>query len=128
MDKMNILGGTALIHAGAFGHHECALALIDAGAAVDKVDDCVKTALMFACEKGHHECAQALIDAHADLEPTDRNGHNALMITCESPHSDRPPSWSCFRWRPGQVKCALALLAATAPIREADFRDPAADL
>ena len=81
------------------------------------------TALMLACYNGHHECAQALIDAHADLELTNRDGQNALMIACES-----PPSYYSQSQRQGKIRCALAILAATAPIEVADFPDQAASL
>ena len=156
VDMVDNDGRTALMRACHFGHHECALALIEAGAAVDMVDnngntallwgcnngyhECVQaminagasvdmvnnngnTALMHACDHGHHECAQALIDAHADLEPMNRDGQNALMVACESPPSHFTQSRS-----QGRVKCALSLLAATAPIREPDSPDRAASL
>ena len=45
------------------------------------------------------------------------------MLACES-----PPSHFTQSQRQGRVKCALAILAATAPIREADFPDGAASL
>ena len=78
---------------------------------------------MEACINGHHECAQALIDAQADLELMNRDGRNALMIACES-----PPSYYSQSRRHGRIRCALALLEATAPIREPDPRDRAASL
>ena len=78
---------------------------------------------MVACILGHHECAQGLIDAHADLELTNRDGQNALMIACKSPHS-----WYSESMRQDRIRCALAILAATAPIREPDSRDRAASL
>ena len=120
---VNDYGRKALMCACYFGHHECAQALIDAGAAVDMVDIYGDTVLMRACDKGHHECTRALIDAHADLEMSKRDGQNALMTACTS-----PPSWHSQSVRQGRVKCALALLAATAPIREADSPDRAAVL
>ncbi len=97
--------------------------MIDAGAAVDKVDNDGFSALMEACSSDHHECAQALIDVQANLELTNPDGQNALMIACES-----PPSYFTQRQRRGRAKCALALLEATAPIQEADFPDRAASL
>ena len=118
VDMVNNNGRTALMWACTSGHHECAQALIDAGAAVDMVNNNGWTALMFACYFGHHECAQALIDAHTDLELTNRDGQNALMIACKS-----LPSWYS-----GTIRCALAILAATAPIREPDSPDRAASL
>ena len=107
-----------------WGRHECAQALIDAGAALDTENNIGSTALMLACEMGHLECAQALIEVQADLELTNRVGKNALMIACESP----PPSWLTQSQRQGRIRCALALLGATAPIQEADFPDRAASL
>ncbi len=112
---------TALKLACISGHHECARALIEAGAAVDKVCNRGKTALMYACFWGHHECARALIDAQADLELTNRDGQNALIVACES-----PPWYSSQSPCRGRIRCALALLEATAPIRAADFQDRAA--
>jgi hypothetical protein len=101
--------------------------LLDAGAAVDEVNNYGETALVYACDGGHHECAQALIDAQADVELTNnQDGQNALMLACESPppcHQGGPE-----RVRPGRIRCALALLAATAPFREADFPDGAESL
>ena len=78
---------------------------------------------MVACILGHHECARALIDAHADLELMNRDGQNALMVACEN-----PPSYYPQRVRQGRIRCALAILAATAPIREPDSPDRAASL
>ena len=78
---------------------------------------------MLACSLGHHECAQALIDAQAGLELKNRDGQNALMIACESPPSNYSQSQ-----RQGKIRCALAILEATAPIRAADFSDLAASL
>ena len=94
-----------------------------AGETVDMVDNNGKTARMKACISGRHECAQALIDAHADLELTNRGGQNALMIACES-----PPSWYSQSRRQGKIRCALAILAATAPIEVTDFPAQAASL
>ena len=83
---------------------------------MDMVNNDRWTALMWACYGGHHECARALTDAHADLELTNRDGQNALMKACES-----PPSYYSQSERHGRIRCALAILEATAPIREADF-------
>jgi hypothetical protein len=123
VDTVGNYGWAALMWASGGGHHECAQALIDAGAAVDTVNNAGKTALMCACDSGHHECAQALIDAPADLELTNRDGKNALMFACESP----PSTWAQSQ-RQGRIRCALALLEATAPIQEADFPDRASSL
>ena len=123
VDMVDNIGNTALIMACINDHHECARALIGAGAAVDMVDNNGKTALMRACDLGRHECAQALIDAHADLELTNRDGQNALMIACESPPSNYSESL-----RQGKIRCAVSLLAATAPVEVADFPDQAASL
>jgi hypothetical protein len=123
VDTVTNYGSTALMIACRGGHLECARALIDAGAAVDVVDINGLTALMKACVFGQYECTRALIDAQADLELTNRDGKNALMIACESPHS-----YYTQRARQGRIRCALALLEATAPIQEADFPIWAASL
>ena len=78
---------------------------------------------MRACFSGRFECTHALIVAQANLELTNRDGRNALMIACES-----PPSYLTQSQRQGRIKCALAILGATAPIQEADFPDRAASL
>ena len=123
VDGRDGAGATPLRWACGMGHLECVQALIDANAAVDMVNNNGDTALMRACINGHHECAQALIDAQADLELMNRDGRNALMIACES-----PPSYYSQSKRQGKIRCALAILAATAPIREPDSRDRAASL
>ena len=87
------------------------------------VDNDGKTALMWTCDLGRHECTRALIDAQADLELTNRDGQNALMIACES-----PPSYLTQSQCQGKIRCALAILAATAPIREVVVADQAASL
>lgn len=115
-------GNTALMHACMKGHVECARVLIEAGAPIDRVNFQCETPLMHACSSGHHECARALIEAQADLELTNHDGKSALMIACESPDSSNPPVHR------GRARCALALLGALAPIREADFHAWAASL
>jgi ankyrin repeat protein len=97
--------------------------LIDAGAAVDEVNNDGWTALVRACDRGRHECAQALVDAQADLELTNRDGRNAFMIACQRSYSYQP-----HRVRQGKILCALALLEAMTPIREADSPDRVAVL
>ena len=114
------------MYACATGHLECAQALINAGAAVDAVDNNEVTALMRACYWGRHggpECIRALIGAQANLELTNRHGENALMTACES-----PPSHLSLSQRHGRIRCALALLEATAPIQETDIPNRAASL
>ena len=123
VDMVTNYGLTALFLACESGHHEGAQALMDAGAVVDMVDNYGWTALMQACSKGRHECARALIDARADLELKNRDGQNALMIACESLPSYYPQSL-----RQGKIRCALAILAAMAPIEVDHFPDQAASL
>ena len=123
VDKVDNDGSTALMDACRAGHLECAQTMIDAGAAVDMVDNNGRTALMWTCDLGRHECTRALIDAQADLELTNRDGQNALIIACKSPPSNYSQSQ-----RQGKIRCALAILAATAPIEVADFPDRAASL
>ena len=93
------------------------------GAAVNNVDTVGWTALTYACREGYHECARALIDAGAAVDRVNNDGETALMFACES-----PPSRLTQCQRQGRIRCALALLGATAPIQEADFPDRAASL
>ena len=123
VDRVDNVGETALMRVCFSGHHECAQALLNAGAAVDRVINGGETALMFACYWGHHECTQTLIDAQANLELTNRDGKNALMTACES-----PPTHLSLSQRHGRIRCALALLEATAPIQETDIPNRAASL
>ena len=151
----NFYGLTAHMYACKRGHHECAQALIDAGAAVDIVNN-GWTALMYACNYDHHECAQALIDEGAAVDEVNNDGKTALMCACSSGHvacirilieaqadlelTDRygrnalmiacesPPSNCSQSQRQGRIRYAFALLEATAPIREPDSRDRAASL
>ena len=70
------------------GHHVCAQALIDAGAAVDMVDNAGLTALMWACRGGYRACVQALLDAGAAVDVVKNAGKTALMEAVESPSLD----------------------------------------
>ena len=97
-------GHTALIKACLSGHLECAQTLIDATAAVNKVDGSGWTVLMYACEWGHHECAQALIDAGAAVDLVDNIGKTALMHACHK----------------GRHECAQALIDARADVELTD--------
>ena len=137
------------------GHHECAEALVDAGAAVDMVSNGGWTALMEACEFGHHECAQALIEAGAAVDMVSNNGWTALMWACDEGHHEcalalmdagatvdkvnnngstalmlacqtRPNSSSSYCVN--KAACALALLESMLPIREVVVADPTASL
>ena len=104
VDGRDDFGSRPLINACFWGHHECAQALIDAGAAVDVVANNRWTALMFACVRGHHECARALIEAGVAVDWVDTEGFTALMIAC---------SW-------GRHECARALLDAGAAVDQAN--------
>ena len=52
-----------------------------------------------------------------------RGGQNALMMACASPPSNL--SQGRPQLRQDRIRCALSLLAATAPIQVADFPDQA---
>ena len=88
---------TPLRYACGTGHQECAQALIDAGAAVDEVNNCGMTGLMWACITGRHECAQALIDTGAAVDVVSNYGWTALMKACDK----------------GRHECTRALIAST---------------
>ena len=85
------------------GRHECARALIEAGAAVDVVSYGA-TALMMVCISGSHECAQALSDAGAAVDEVGIGGRTALAIACEVGHHE----------------CAHALIDACAAVDMVD--------
>ena len=59
------------------GHEQCALALIKAGAAVDKQRPQEATALIIACQNGHEQCALALLKAGAAVDAQSNEGTRA---------------------------------------------------
>jgi ankyrin repeat protein len=79
VDTVDNYGWTALMWAFHSGHHECARALVDADAAVDRVN---LNALMVACEsppshcpqrvhQGRIRCALALLGATVPIQEAD---------------------------------------------------------
>lgn len=71
-----------------WGHVQCAQALIDANAAVDKVDNRGWTALMVACGAGNEQCVNALINAGAAVDTVNDEGWTALISACYWGHPD----------------------------------------
>ena len=94
-------GDTALIYACNFGDHECAQALIDAGADINLTN---QKALILAC--------------------TPVSEYPAVPFPDES-RQERERRLEVWQ---GKGKCALVLLEAMAPIQEVDFHDWAASL
>ena len=92
---------TSLNRAVESGHEQCALALLKAGAAVDKTLPSGSTALILAAQDGHEKCVLALIEK-ADLEKQTKIGNTALILACQNGHE----------------QCALALIEAKADLEK----------
>ncbi|VDK79574.1 unnamed protein product [Litomosoides sigmodontis] len=73
-------GETALHCAAARGHVDCVQSLLDAGAAVDSVDQTGQTALHLALRRSHIDIALLLITKGCKLDVQDENGDTALHI------------------------------------------------
>ena len=84
------------------GHDQCALALIKAGADIEKPDNQGWTPLMSTVANGHDQCARALIEAKANIEAQIPSGHTALMIAAQNGHD----------------QCARALIDAGAALEK----------
>ena len=94
VDGRDERGLTPLMWACASGHHECALALMDAGATVDKVNNNGSTALMLACQtrpnssssycENKAACALALLESMLPIrEVVVADQAASLKFACE---------------------------------------------
>jgi ankyrin repeat protein len=79
-------GITSLMKACHNGHDQCARALIEAKADLEKMNQDSVTALILSCQNGHVQCARALIEARAAVDHMDNNGWTALMAACQDGH------------------------------------------
>lgn len=77
-----------LMEACFWGHLQCVQALIDANAAVDKVDNRGWTALMVACGAGNDQCVSALVNAGAAVDTVNDEGWTALISACYWGHPE----------------------------------------
>ena len=80
-------GSPPLMQACRFGHEQCALALIKAGANLEaQIISSGHTALMLSCQNGYELCARALIEAGADTSKA-VSGWTALMFAKHYGHT-----------------------------------------
>ena len=76
---------TPLLHACAHGNEACVLAIIEAGADLDKVGR-QGTALHAAAHNGHEACARMLIIEGANVDLTSWEGDSPLFLACSEDH------------------------------------------
>jgi hypothetical protein len=76
---------TPLLHACAHGNEACVLAIIEAGADLDKVGR-QGTALHAAAHNGHEACARMLIIEGANVDLTSWEGDSPLFHACSEDH------------------------------------------
>ena len=72
-----------LMHACKQGDEACVLAILEAGADLDKVSMC-GTALHAAANRGHETCVRALIKEGADVDLTSWTGESPLFYACSN--------------------------------------------
>ena len=80
------------------------IAVLEAGAAVNAVNNAGVTALMHACNNGHDLCAHALLENGAAVDAVDEAEWTALMYSCQNGHE----------------RCTHALLEAGAAVDATD--------
>ena len=68
MKAIDRFGATALVYAAIGGQRDIAAALLDEGAAVDRVDGSARTALHHAAQRGGVEVARLLLERGADVD------------------------------------------------------------
>ncbi|KAK6413623.1 Allantoicase, partial [Oleoguttula sp. CCFEE 5521] len=79
-------GTPPLVYASCFGHRDVVLALLNAGAAVDKQDKNFWTALMWSMTNSHKDIAKTLLDHGASTDVKSSSGRTALDFV--PPNSD----------------------------------------
>ena len=75
-----------LIKAAEYGHEECVLSLMQAGADVNEKDSFHYTALINAAGKGLNKSVEELIKAGADVNAREYESHTALMFAAMRGH------------------------------------------
>jgi hypothetical protein len=129
VDEVDNNGWAALMLACISGHHECAQALIDAGAAVDQANNLGETALMKAVASPSLDRIREECDAEGDVDDDSDEDSDMDEEELEQRSEERLQQRSERRLeerRQGRALCVQALLEAMAPIRGADFPDRAA--
>ena len=92
------MGWAAMMYAAQKGHEQCARALIENGADLEKQQNEGWTALMFSALNGHEPCARALIENGADLEKQTKKGNTALILAYQNGHEQCARALSTIRW------------------------------
>ncbi|XDG10036.1 hypothetical protein ABKA04_009651 [Annulohypoxylon sp. FPYF3050] len=69
----------ALIYAARYGYHEIVIALLDAGADINKQDDFGNTPLQFSCWNSHSRVTQILLTRMPDLNLADNDNFTATV-------------------------------------------------
>ena len=77
-----LVESTPLIDASRFGHSQCLVSLIKAGADVNIVNTQGQTALNYALIKGRRNCVDELIKAGADVNFVDMFGNTPFILSC----------------------------------------------
>lgn len=78
VNEVDSEGTPPLVYASCFGHKDVVLALLDAGAMVDKQDRNQWSALMWAMTNRHKDIAKTLLDHGASTEIKSSTGRTAL--------------------------------------------------
>ncbi|QIW96320.1 hypothetical protein AMS68_001838 [Peltaster fructicola] len=78
INSVDTEGTPPLVYASCFGHKDVVLALLNAGAVVDKQDRNQWTALMWAITNSHKDIAKILLDHGASTDTKSSNGRTAL--------------------------------------------------
>ncbi|OQN99847.1 hypothetical protein B0A48_14617 [Cryoendolithus antarcticus] len=79
-------GTPPLVYASCFGHRDVVIALLNAGAVVDKQDKNLWTALMWSMTNSHKDIAKTLLDHGASTDVKSSSGRTALDFV--PPNSD----------------------------------------
>ena len=96
-----------LIKAAEYGHEECVLSLIKAGADVNEKDLFLSTALINAAEKGLETCVEELIKVGADVNASECVGFTPLMYAATR----------------GNLSCVRLLIDARANLDEVEMQN-----
>lgn len=78
IDGVDMEGTPPLVYASCFGHKDVVLALLNAGAVVDRQDRNQWTALMWAITNSHKDIAKILLDHGASTDTKSSSGRSAL--------------------------------------------------
>jgi hypothetical protein len=88
VDHQDVHGNTALMWAGARGHHDVVQQLLQAGASVDLQSKSGATALLYSARKGRPDCVRALIAAQANPNLRDATGNSPVSTASKNGHAD----------------------------------------